>query len=238
MAERQYFTVKILKKNWLTDNILELTLVKPAGYIFAAGQYAQFKIPMPNGPSATLETGFVLRSYSFASLPGDNFLMFGIKTVSGGKAGEYLKQIKEGQTVDISLSLGRFNCAPGHLNNKIFVATSCGLAPFISMMEIVLQNGSRVNLLFGVRHNSDIFWQDRLESLKIKYSNFNYFITLSKPSDLWQGLKGRVTDNLGEVVTGEPAEFYLCGNAAMVKDVKALLSAKNIASEKIHFEIF
>lgn len=230
MSERQFFTVKILKKTKLTGNMLELTLAKPEGFSFVAGQYIQFKVV--DGEK------FVLRSYSVASLPSDDILMFGIKIIDGGKAGEYFKQVKEGQSLEISLPLGHFNCLPQHLSNKFFVATSCGLAPFLSMMEIALQKGSSVSLLFGVRFEEDIFWQDRLDNLKNKYSKFNYSITLSKPSETWKGLGGRVTNNLDKILTSEPAEYYLCGNAEMVKDVRKLLAKKGADFKRIHFEIF
>ena len=95
-----------------------------------------------------------------------------------------------------------------------------------------------IRLLFGVRSEEDIFWIDRLEALKQLSPLFDYQVTLSQPKadGGWSGLRGRVTEHLLHHLVSH--KFYLCGSAAMVKDVRDVLLKNGIAGEQIHFEVF
>src|SRR3989344_3703253 len=97
------YEVKILGKDFLTVDTICLTLERPENFDYLAGQFAEIQIPTPE-----TKTGKVLRSYSISSTPTDENITFCIKLVPNGKTGEYLKNIKVGETLTISSPLGRF----------------------------------------------------------------------------------------------------------------------------------
>jgi ferredoxin-NADP reductase len=64
---------------------------------------------------------------------------------------------------------------------------------------------------------------------------------LSRPEPGWQGFRGRVTDWLRENATQIhwlETEFYLCGNGAMIDEVKQILTAHGVEKASIHQEVY
>ncbi len=218
----------------LSRDIMELRFERPEGFSFFAGQFVQFQVPALGGE--------VLRPYSVSSTPADNYLEFCLKVLPDGKASQYFVQLGIGERAYISDAKGVFICHSEHQSSKMFIATGAGLAPIISMIEDRLSRSpDKLKLLFGVRTSEDIFWTDRLNELMGNYKNLNYQLTLSQPTDDWQGFRGRVSEHL---VSLFPAaynllpEFYICGSAPMVKDVRALLLKQKMNTKSIHWEIF
>jgi ferredoxin-NADP reductase len=65
-AQVPEFILTLLNKKIIARDVLEFRFTKPAGFVFKAGQFLQFKIPT--------ESGLVLRSYSIASAPEDEYI--------------------------------------------------------------------------------------------------------------------------------------------------------------------
>ena len=124
-------------------------------------------------------------------------------------------------------------------HETFFVATGVGLAPIIGMIRSLAEKKNeahKIHLLFGVREEDDLFWIERLESMKQQYPQFDFAVTLSRPTLQWTGLKGRVTDHILQDIGTHAC--YLCGNVDMVKDVRTILLENGVHAENIHFEIF
>jgi len=230
--EKTTFLSKISKIEMLNHNIMELHLARPASFPYLAGQFVQFFVPK--------DDGIVKRSYSLASTPSDQNLEFCIKILPkdlNGPASLYLPTLQHGDTLEISEPRGRF--IPRDHENQYYIATGAGLAPILGMIRDQLENKKniqKIELLFGVRHKIDIFFEERLKDLQKKFTNFRYQIALSQPGEDWTGLQGRVTDHLLHDLVDH--SFYICGNPSMVKDVRTALIMNGIDSKSILFEIF
>jgi len=226
----QEHNIELIEKKELTKDMYELKFSKPEGFDYKAGQFVQCLIP---GDDKTTP-----RSYSISSTPTDDYLEFCVKYLPKGLASEFFKKMNTGETVVMRGPLGRFVCrdeAPSHVH----VATGAGIAPIMGMIRDELENKDKkhaVHLLFGLRFEDDLFWIDRLDQFTSLYDNFSYQITLSRPADTWEGLRGRVTEHLDEHESTHV--FYICGSKEMVQDTKKLLSEKGVSKEQIHFEIF
>ncbi len=123
----------------------------------------------------------------------------------------------------------------------MFVATGCDYAPLRSMILDYLKTGGTapVRLWWGMRYESDLFWQEELASLAARYPNFHYTVTLSKPTESWTGSRGRVTAHVvGETRELARSEFYLCGSRQMIVDMRGLLTQNGVSSEQIFTETF
>jgi ferredoxin-NADP reductase len=205
-------------------------MTRPDGFAYRAGQFVQFTVPT--------EGGDVLRSYSISSHPGEDTLEFCIKLIPGGRASSFFSGVTPDTDIRFSGPAGRFVCdAIG--TPQTFIATGAGMAPIWGMIADELQNKNNtqpVRLIFGVRADDDVFWADRLAALAAAHPNFSYLLTLSRPSTGWTGASGRVTAHTETLP--DTGHFYLCGNADMVKDMRAALLAKSIPPAQIHFEIF
>ncbi len=212
----------------LTADIVILRFEKPEGFVYLPGQFVQFRIPH--------EGSMVLRSYSISSHPDESDLEFCVKIVPGGKASSYFQKMETGAVAEITNAKGVFVCRPEHSTQKVFIATGAGIAPIMSMVKDRVKQGDTIELLFGLRHDSDVFWVDELEKLKAAYPPFTYHITLSQPSSAWQGSNGRVTAHVPEV--NQLTNYYMCGSVEMVKDVRKILLERGVNTKSVHFEIF
>jgi ferredoxin-NADP reductase len=230
--EQQTFFATLSKKKEIADHVIELKFSKPEGFEYKAGQFVQFYIPQ--------EEKSVLRSYSISSIPADNYLEFCIKIVEGGVGSTYLAQMNIEDKIELSGSKGHFVLNSNAISH-MFVATGAGLAPIMGMIREELESNAskkQLHLLFGVRSEKNIFWNDKLDELTKKYENFSYDICLSRAEDIasCKAVEGRVTANLPKSLS--ETDFYLCGSAEMVMEVRSLAIERGANAKDIHFEIF
>jgi len=224
------FLAKLKEKNIIAKDVFGLKFEKPEEFTYKAGQFVQWIIKD--------QEKNVLRSYSLSSTPKDDYLEFCVKYVEGGKASEEIKKMNIGDSLEFQGPQGRF-ITNGEETSLFFIATGAGLAPIIGIIEDELKNkklNKKIYLLFGVRHQEDIIWEEKLSELKTTHNNFNFDICLSQAHENWEGLRGHVTDHLKSNSTGQ--HYFLCGNLEMVRDVKILLTKDGAEPKHIHFEIF
>lgn len=235
--------------------VARFALVDPKEMEFQAGQYAIFLIGPPKGKHT-------LSIASPPSMKDEIEILQSVAPMGGGS--KWLLGLKPGDTVKFLGPLGKFTLqkesplrqrsSEASPRPKVFVATGCGLAPLRAMILDYLEMGGTapITLWWGLRHETDIFWQEELDNLRKKYPNFQYVTTLSKPAsptnrgeptDAWMESasrrRGRVTEHVvGETTELTHSEFYLCGNRQMIIDMKGLLADNGVPSEQIYTETF
>jgi ferredoxin-NADP reductase len=228
--EQVCYTTVLQRKIMIAKDVLELEFEKPTTFTFKAGQFVQFFIP--DGMQ------YVLRSYSIASPPGEEGLEFCVKLLPTGKGSDFFREVAKGTPARFQGPNGKF-IIENYLDESIlFIATGVGLSPMMSMLKDCLtKTRKKIQLFFGVRSQQDIFWLERLNELKNRFAHFDFTLTLSQPEGEWNGVVGRVTP-LVSLLDAEFEQYYVCGSLQMVKDVRTLLLAKHIESQRIHIEIF
>src|SRR3989338_8914013 len=240
-----HYTTDLLEKNILAPDVMTLRFRRPIGFDFSAGQFIQIHVPT--------ESTDAFRSYSLSSSPADQHIELCAKLLPGGLASEFFRNMNVGDELRFAGPRGQFTFRE-ESDAHIFVATGVGLAPIMGILRDKIEHhvkpaetagpvgekktNKEKRLLFGVRTEDDIFWQDRLDSLQSLSDRFSYHLTLSQPKTGggWSGLRGHVTDHLLPNLIDH--EWYLCGGAGMVKDVRQQLLANGVAKERVHFEIF
>lgn len=201
---------------------------------FKAGQYV--KVDMPIDDKKTY------RQYSISSAPeGNNKIELLIVYNPVGKGTNYLfNEVKVGTVLKVSKALGRFVLPDESDKDICFICTGVGLAPFRSMYLDVLKNNKKfknLNLIFGTRNVEDLLYKEELEELNNKYSNFNYYPTLSRANGNWKGRKGYVHDIYKELYSDfKDAQFFLCGWDAMISEAKINLKEIGYQRRDILFE--
>lgn len=191
---------------------------------FQAGQFVLLEVEDGKEPS-------VSRAYSIASAPGLDGFSLCVKLEPGGRGGEYLWSLQVGDAVNFQGPSGHFTWKES-AGDLIFVATGVGLAPFMSMFQVM--GDRKATLYFGVRHEEELFYLDELA----KFENLKVISTLSQPGADWVGVKGRVTDHLQDLDVSPDTNVYICGNGNMVKEVKEMMESKGLPKSQIHFELF
>ncbi len=197
---------------------------------FLPGQYVNVEIP------GTKET----RSYSFSSPPGHKLASFVVRNVPNGKMSSYLTdQAQPGADISFMGPYGSFYLRP-IVRPVLMLAGGTGIAPFLSMLDFIAENGNEhpINMVFGVTNDIDLVAIDQLTLLQKKIPNFS-FKTCVVSENSQHPLKGYVTHHVeSEWLNNGNVDVYLCGPVAMVDAVKSWLDQSGIAPANFLFEKF
>ncbi len=224
------YKTKLLEKKKIADAIIEMRFAKPKNFNFQAGQFIQIEVPQPNKT--------IFRSYSLSSAPQDEYFELCVKLYETGLASHLFNTLNIGEEISFKGPVGRFVLHSQDAEVH-FIATGVGLAPIMGIIRDELlykKNTHNMHLIFGVRHEKDIFWTTELDQLQQMHPNFTYSLTLSQPDKSWTGLRGRVTEHIPENTSTMDA--FLCGSADMVQTVRDILRNRGTDPKHIHFEIF
>lgn len=182
------------------------------------------------------------RSYSIASVPGDNNVIeLVIVYVEGGAASKYIfEEIKEGSMLTLRGPSGVFVISETLDKDLYLICTGTGIAPFRSMLQYVNINSiphRQIHLLFGTRTQADLLYHDELRDLERMMPGFTYRPTLSREE--WEGDTGYVHCIYEELCAHRaPASFMLCGWRAMIDEAKDRILNMGYDKKDIHVEIY
>ena len=227
----------------LTHDVFEyrFTLDGPdAALTWRPGQFVSLNVgAQPDGTP-------ILRSYSIANRAGDGGFTLIVKRMPGGAASEWLRALAPGARVRFTGPMGFFVLDLQHAGDTLFGATGTGVAPLVPMIEELLGRptsveSGRVSLLWGLREERDRFWQDQLDALVARGAGrLSVTTVLSRPTDPASGPGARITPLVFAALPslGRPT-FYLCGNGAMIREVKAGLVQRGVDRKRqIRVEAF
>ena len=173
----------------------------------------------------------VLRSYSIASSPGTNELSLILKLIAGGPGSEFFKTLQIGQRVQFTGPMGFFVLDLQHAGDVVFGITGVGITPILPMLEELArrEEKGRIVLFWGNRHAQDLFWLDELADLQRRCPRLRVEIFLTGDAPSWTGRRGRITQAvLDELPSFDKPVFYLVGNGAMIRELKAALVERGV----------
>jgi NAD(P)H-flavin reductase len=237
VSARQIYQMKLTSVRDLTHNVREVIVEAqdPAQFNFKAGQFVMLHVPQAEGKPA-------LRAYSIASderISNGFVLLF--KYVENGVASKFVWSLKGGETLQFTGPFGKVLFQEPPTKQIVFVNTGTGLSQHLSYLVSKSETHPdlQYRLLFGVRSQKDIYYEDTLKNLSKKISNFKYEYILSRPETGWTGRQGYVQNFIREFeYNGENTTFYLCGNGGMIKETKAILEADRFPKNRIWAEAF
>jgi len=222
--------ISLVKKIALTKDVFELHYKLPEVTTMLPGQFFTFILPWIWG-----------RSYSALELREDIAVLI-IKRwweSDWGRWGSILLCDAEvWDTFKAVWPAGHF-LLQDTTSNKLFLGTGTWLVPLYNQILEWLKRWSseKYQLVFGVRHMSDMFYLDHFANLKQEYpDNFYYHLVVSR--DEWEGMikKWYVTDFLSEKVASEYKEFYICWAPAMIEWCQEKLASLWVDENNIYFE--
>lgn len=237
MAQFQTLTALLTRSVALSDYTkhLEFEVNGVPRFGFVAGQWLSVKTNMPDGEE-------LVRAYSIASPPSENGrFAFCLNRVQDGYMSNYLCDMGEGAEITFQGPFGSFILRPP-MRDTIFIATGTGIAPFRSMLQWLLadrerHSNHRLQLLFGIRTEQDIYYREEFERLAAEHANFEFLPTLSRGSAGWKGLRGYVQEHVPRLVAGRTdMHTYICGLDKMVSTNRALLKELGWDRKQILYE--
>jgi ferredoxin-NADP reductase len=231
---------KLVRKISLTHDVIELHFVPEPAFTFVSGQFVSILVPGAGPGGRDLR-----RAYSIASEPEldqkTGLFELCVKLVEGGPGTTFLNSLTVGQSMTAMAPYGDFVYKPKPNQHVVMIATGTGIAPFRSMIKSNLFKANppaSAVLLFGARTLNDLLYTDELK----KYLGSDHFIqTLSQAPATDVVQHGRVTDYLrknSEKIHWKTTDFYLCGNGAMIDEIKKILSEHGVEKNQIHQEVY
>lgn len=203
---------------------IDLDLIDPPSIEFTAGQFVSFSVEKEGLPFP------LTRPYSIASSPtraGTIELLLNL--VPGGPGSTYLFSLRPGDQVQCSGPAGTFVLRDYPDRRLLFVATGTGIAPMRSMIRARLPSPTPVVLLWGLRSERDLYYQEEFAALAAQHPEFTFATTLSQPSGAWTGETGRVQHLVDRhLATVDDLAVYVCGNSGMIASVVALIKARGV----------
>lgn len=178
----------------------------------------------------------ILRSYSLASRAGADTFALVVKLVEGGPASEYLRALPVDEAVRFTGPMGFFVLDLAHPGDVVLGATGTGIAPFVPMIEDLLERDERGHILlyWGLRELGDLFWREAIDALvERSRGRLTAHVSLTQPPPGWTGARGRITPQIFAALPSlERPTFYLCGNGAMIREVKAGLVERGVERKR------
>lgn len=234
----QRITAEVEEIEDLTHDMkrLVLNLVDPPEMQFLSGQYAEIYIP------GTQEH----RAYSMANTPStDKRAEFIIRVYPGGRFSEDLldKKLEIGDSLTMSVPYGVFTLREKSEGDLIFVGGGSGMAPLLSILRHMAENGIERNATFyyGARTRKDLFYLDEIRELGEQLpGEFKFVPALSEPEDdEWDGEVGFVTDVLNEHEDDlSGMEAYMAGPPPMIDAAMPVLTNLGLEKEHIYYDKF
>jgi len=210
-------------------------LEEPNEIKFKPGQYVQFCIP------GTTE----FRAYSIASPPSiTDKVELMVRLVPGGLCSTYMHELlEEGEDAHLTGPYGEFFLQEDSEKDIIGVAGGCGMAPIKSIVNHLLEKGSKrkITYFFGARGKRDLFYTEELRVFEKEYPNFKYIPALSESSseDNWTGEVGLITEVMQKHLKHDKnQEAYLCGPPPMIDAANGVLTSKGVNINEIYYDKF
>ena len=237
MSTRVVYQMKVESIVDHTSQVRELKLkcLEPQNFQFKAGQFVMLHVPQPEGKPA-------LRAYSIATSENDQNgygLLF--KYVENGKASQFVWSLKGQETLQMTGPFGKVFFQEPPTEQIVFLNTGTGLSQHMSYLlsKKAQYPNLKYRMLFGVRHESDRYFEKELNQLSQELRDFKWEFVLSRPNSDWKGKVGYVQNFIEEFeYLSIPTTFYLCGNGGMIKATKETLLSQGFDPKKIWVEAF
>ena len=227
---------KIVANTHWTDNLFTLQIEADISN-FTAGQFTSLALD--------IDGERIARPYSFLSSPGQQPLEFFFYTATGGVLSNKLVELDNGAPVWVKNQANGFFVLNEVPDSKELwmLGTGTGVAPFLSILgtEEPWQRFDKVILVYAVRKESDLRYQDRIAQLLASHPGRFFYQPFVSRETVPGAINGRIpaalsdgslAKALGIQPTPENSHFMLCGNPDMVKEVTELLKTQGFRKNR------
>lgn len=247
-----------------SDTITSFYLVPADGKLplpaFNAGQYTSIRVMVP-------ELGaYQARQYSMSQAPGGDSYRISIKKEAapagvdapgGLVSGMLHEKFQVGDEVDITYPRGEFfidvTDASKAAAPLVLVSAGVGVTPLVSILDAVLGAGSAmpdrpIRWLHASRDSHQMSFHKKVRAVAAERDNVSMRIFLDKVSEgdvrgQEYDIEGRfdveALDKETDLALRDPAtEYYVCGPAPWMLDLRAKLEAMGVDRANIKMELF
>lgn len=227
---------RVVERRHWSDNLYSLRIEAPL-QTFIAGQYIKVALD--------IDEQRVGRPYSLVNAPDERPLEIYFNEVSNGPLSPRLSELQTGNALWVSAKAsGVFTLDHVVSRRHLWMlATGTALGVYLSILKTATpwERFERVILVQGARHSGELTYQDTLAHLKEQRGNRFTFLSALSREQQPGSMQGRITALLeqgelqraaGAEITAADSHLMLCGNAEMIKEVRAWLEARGLHRHK------
>jgi ferredoxin-NADP reductase len=232
---------KLTERREVADRTLAISVQKPAGFNFTAGQFAELSVISPEDDAASEPEQL---AFSIASSPEETELMFATR-IRGGAFKQALLNKALGSEIRLEGPYGNFILHDDATRAAVFLAGGIGITPVRS----ILLHAAKANLpnqlvlFYSNRKPEDAAFLDELRELESLNHNYRFIpvMTQSQKSKLeWVGETGHIdykmiSKYLDAVVA---PIYYVVGSPAFVQALREMLRSAGVKNDDIRSEDF
>lgn len=233
-------TVTLTKREEVADGTMAFHFAKPAGFLYRAGQFADFTLINPPETDAEGDT----RGFSLASAPCENDLRIATR-MRDTAFKRVLKVMPYGTPLKLDAPYGSFTLPTNTAIPAVFLTGGIGITPVRSMLlEATQATLSRRILLFYSNHApEDTAFLEELRSVAAQNPQFTLVATMTEMEharDKWTGETGYVTKSMLERYLDDLTVpiYYSSGPATLVAAMRKLLTEAGVSDDNIRTEEF
>ncbi len=236
----QEYSLTLIGRRMVAEGTMAFSFEKPAGFVFAPGQFVDLTLTEPSETDAAGNT----RAFSIASAPQEPTLMVATRLRDTAFKRE-LQRMPIGSSVRMEGPFGKLVLHADQARPAVFLAGGIGITPFRSMVVgAALQRSPHPMVLFySNRRPEDAPFLDELQALQQNNPHYRFVGTmteLAKSSRPWQGETGYINAALLSkyLVNVEKPIYYVVGPPAMVSALRTMLKEAHIDESDIRTEKF
>lgn len=208
------------------------------GYLppFQAGQYINVFVEINGSPTA--------RPYAMSSSPTErDYYDLTVKKAHSGFVSHYLvDDLKPGQELTSTGPMGSFHHNPlFHGNDLVFFAGGSGIAPARSMIKHIIAKDlpHTMHIIYSNSFEEDVIFAKEIRSYAKQNHNIKLTELISRPSESYQGIGGRVTEELvsSSLSNLSSKMFYICGPTPFNESCVEILKNLGVKERRMLVEL-
>lgn len=234
------FTCERVLDSWRwSPGLFSLRCTRDSAFRFRAGQFARLGV-------RKADDAIVWRAYSMVSAPHDEFLEFFSVEVPGGEFSGVLARLAAGDELLVERQAYGFLTLERFVDGRDLwlLASGTGIGPFLSILQDpeVWQRFERVVLAHSVRSGTELAYRELIGGLHLRpelagvADKLTYLPVVTRealPGCLAARLpalldSGELERAAGLAIDPEHSRLMLCGNPAMVEELRARLKLRDL----------
>ena len=223
---------KLIKRQMIAENTVELTFQLDQELNFLAGQDVRFTIPELLHHDAKGNA----RYFSIVSSPSDKTHIVIATRLSDSGFKITLMEMEMGDELFVDELYGQMVLPQKIEQPLVFIAGGIGITPFMSMLRYIQEQGLEYNLtmLYSNRTEKSAAYLEELQDYHRQLNNFRLLLIMTN-DDNWIGEDRRIDQTFirNKIENYKEAKFFLVGPPAMVSGIKASLDNLKIKPENI-----
>jgi CDP-4-dehydro-6-deoxyglucose reductase, E3 len=183
------------------------------------------------------------RSYSIASLPGEDELELHIRHVPDGRVSSWVhQQLSLNDSVEFHGPAGDCFYVPGRPDQPLLlIGTGTGLAPLYGILRDAIDHGhtGEIYLFHGSLHRDGLYLVEALQHLAAMHANIHYIPCVLHGEAPVDGAIGAIDDVVMRSLSDLSGwRSYLCGDPEIVRRLQSKIFLAGVSMREIHADAF